>query len=79
MRILISILTRSDQVETRTDCAPTATNFRPHPQAPSPLLFSIMDTLDGSSWDVLLAGTGIQQSLLALYVSSDMPFQTINF
>jgi len=26
----------------------------------------IMDTLDDSEWDVLIAGTGIQQSLLAL-------------
>ena len=31
---------------------------------------TIMDSLDGSSYDVLISGTGIQQSLLALYVSS---------
>lgn len=28
-----------------------------------------METLDGTSWDVVIAGTGIQQSLLALYAS----------
>jgi len=28
-----------------------------------------MESLADSSWDVLIAGTGIQQSLLALYVS----------
>jgi len=25
-----------------------------------------METLDGTEWDVLIAGTGLQQSLLAL-------------
>ena len=30
------------------------------------VIICIMDTLDGSNWDVLIAGTGIQQSLLAL-------------
>jgi len=29
-----------------------------------------MESLDGTSYDVLISGTGIQQSLLALYVSS---------
>jgi RAB protein geranylgeranyltransferase component A len=29
-----------------------------------------MDTLDNSDWDVLIVGTGLQQSLLALYVAS---------
>lgn len=28
-----------------------------------------MDTLDGTAWDVLIVGTGLQQSLLALYAS----------
>jgi|TARA_R110002003_G_scaffold41_23_gene3020 RAB protein geranylgeranyltransferase component A len=28
-----------------------------------------MDTLDNTEWDVLIVGTGLQQSLLALYVS----------
>lgn len=27
-----------------------------------------MDTLDNTEWDVLIVGTGLQQSLLALYV-----------
>jgi hypothetical protein len=27
-----------------------------------------MDTLDQTEWDVLIVGTGLQQSLLALYV-----------
>lgn len=27
-----------------------------------------MDTLDNTDWDVVIAGTGLQQSLLALYV-----------
>lgn len=27
-----------------------------------------MDSLDGSSWDVVIVGTGLKQSLLALYV-----------
>lgn len=27
-----------------------------------------MDTLDKTEWDILLDGTGLQQSLLALYV-----------
>jgi RAB protein geranylgeranyltransferase component A len=27
-----------------------------------------MDTLDKTEWDVLIVGTGLQQSLLALYV-----------
>jgi RAB protein geranylgeranyltransferase component A len=26
-----------------------------------------MDTLDNTEWDVLIVGTGLQQSLLALY------------
>jgi RAB protein geranylgeranyltransferase component A len=26
-----------------------------------------MDTLDNTEWDVLIIGTGLQQSLLALY------------
>ena len=29
-----------------------------------------MDSLEETSWDVLISGTGIQQSLLALYVCS---------
>jgi RAB protein geranylgeranyltransferase component A len=29
-----------------------------------------MDTLDNTDWDVLIVGTGLQQSLLALYVAS---------
>jgi RAB protein geranylgeranyltransferase component A len=27
-----------------------------------------MDSLDKTEWDVLIVGTGLQQSLLALYV-----------
>jgi hypothetical protein len=27
-----------------------------------------LESLDGSSWDVVIAGTGFPQSLLALYV-----------
>jgi RAB protein geranylgeranyltransferase component A len=27
-----------------------------------------METLDSTEWDVLIVGTGLQQSLLALYV-----------
>jgi hypothetical protein len=27
-----------------------------------------LESLDGSSWDVLISGTGLPQSLLALYV-----------
>jgi hypothetical protein len=27
-----------------------------------------MDTLDNTDWDVVIVGTGLQQSLLALYV-----------
>lgn len=27
-----------------------------------------METLDNTAWDVLIVGTGLQQSLLALYV-----------
>jgi len=27
-----------------------------------------MDTLDNTAWDVVIVGTGLQQSLLALYV-----------
>ena len=27
-----------------------------------------MNTLDNTDWDVVIAGTGLQQSLLALYV-----------
>ncbi len=27
-----------------------------------------METLDNTEWDVLIVGTGLQQSLLALYV-----------
>lgn len=27
-----------------------------------------METLDKTEWDVLIVGTGLQQSLLALYV-----------
>lgn len=27
-----------------------------------------METLDNTDWDVLIVGTGLQQSLLALYV-----------
>ena len=27
-----------------------------------------MDTLDNTDWDVLIVGTGLQESLLALYV-----------
>ena len=30
------------------------------------ILETAMETLDGSSWDILLVGTGFQQSLLAL-------------
>jgi RAB protein geranylgeranyltransferase component A len=30
-----------------------------------------MDTLDNTEWDVLIVGTGLQQSLLALYVYRD--------
>jgi len=30
-----------------------------------------MDTLDNTEWDVLIIGTGLQQSLLALYVYRD--------
>ena len=26
-----------------------------------------METLDGTSWDIVISGTGLQQSLLALY------------
>jgi RAB protein geranylgeranyltransferase component A len=33
-----------------------------------------MESLEGSSYDVLISGTGIQQSLLALYVSSCFAF-----
>ena len=29
---------------------------------------SNMETLDNTEWDVLIVGTGLQQSLLALYV-----------
>jgi RAB protein geranylgeranyltransferase component A len=29
-----------------------------------------METLDNTDWDVLIVGTGLQQSLLALYVAS---------
>ena len=29
-----------------------------------------MDSLDNSDWDVLIVGTGLQQSLLALYVAA---------
>jgi hypothetical protein len=32
------------------------------------LPFITMDTLDGTSWDVVISGTGLPQSLLALYV-----------
>ena len=32
----------------------------------SPLNTSAMETLDGTDWDVLIVGTGIKQSLLAL-------------
>jgi len=28
-----------------------------------------MDTLDNSEWDVVISGTGLPQSLLALYAS----------
>jgi RAB protein geranylgeranyltransferase component A len=31
-----------------------------------------MDTLDNTTWDVLIVGTGLQQSLLALYVYNDV-------
>jgi hypothetical protein len=44
------------------------------PLSCSGLLFfctpTTMDTLDNSDWDVLIVGTGLQQSLLALYVVS---------
>lgn len=30
------------------------------------LLFATMDSLSGTLWDVIISGTGLQQSLLAL-------------
>jgi len=30
---------------------------------------SAMETLDGTEWDIVISGTGLPQSLLALYVS----------
>ena len=32
------------------------------------LISPVMDTLEDSSWDVVISGTGLPQSLLALYV-----------
>jgi len=29
----------------------------------------VMETLDGTEWDIVISGTGLPQSLLALYVS----------
>lgn len=34
-----------------------------------------MDTLDNTEWDVVIVGTGLQQSLLALYVF--LPFARV--
>lgn len=31
-----------------------------------------MDTLDKTEWDILINGTGLQQSLLALYVPRNL-------
>ena len=28
----------------------------------------VMETLDGTEWDIVISGTGLPQSLLALYV-----------
>jgi hypothetical protein len=41
------------------------------PSSPDISFFSYssnMETLDNTEWDVLIVGTGLQQSLLALYV-----------
>jgi hypothetical protein len=39
------------------------------PHLVTPLPSSSMDSLNNTDWDVLIAGTGFYQSLLALYVT----------
>lgn len=39
-----------------------------HQHVNASMIFPAMDTLEDSSWDVVISGTGLPQSLLALYV-----------